>query len=394
MTILSICDNPDVLSMFRVIKILLTIVRIVVPIMLIISLALDFTKATIDGNNDSLKKASTLAVTKAIAAILVFFIPNFVHIVVNVVSGDDTYEQCLSDATIEKISAGYETLASSYMDMVKENYNESYYNLALKAVNKIKDEDLKKKKLDELKDIKAVIDAKKYIDIVRKSKNTTDYENAEAAIEKIKDETIKSELSKELEEISYSMTQYIEEYSSNGLIANAAGMPYYNQCDSRWGNHAYDITAAYTATLCSSSCGYTSFSMVASGLNHDMSINPLGVVQFFRGTAPTHKGYGAMSDAELRDANKVGHFNLVPEVLFGRSSDMSETKKVKIMTAINAGKPVVLLTPGHFVALAPSGTGKVVLLDPFYTNKNGTYTVDQLYSKVGTFMYAVAYSRK
>ncbi len=96
MNILSICDNEDVLAMIRVVKVVINIIRIIVPILLIVSLSIDFTKAMIDGNNDSIAKASKLAISKAIAAVLIFFIPNFVNIVIKLVSDDETYKKCLS----------------------------------------------------------------------------------------------------------------------------------------------------------------------------------------------------------------------------------------------------------------------------------------------------------
>ena len=35
------------------------------------------------------------------------------------------------------------------------------------------------------------------------------------------------------------------------------------------------------------------------------------------------------------------------------------------MSSLQAGKPVVILVPGHYMTLSISSNGKVVLLDPF-----------------------------
>ena len=79
--ILSICDVPDVLKVMRLIKIVITIIKIAVPIILIISVMIDYAKAVSSDDNDLLRKANTLAVKKAIGALLVFFIPTFVSII-------------------------------------------------------------------------------------------------------------------------------------------------------------------------------------------------------------------------------------------------------------------------------------------------------------------------
>ena len=81
---MSICDNGDVLSVLYIIKIILTLIRVVVPILLLLSLTIEYMKASHSGDSDALAKANKMVVTRIIAAILVFFIPNFVNLIVDI----------------------------------------------------------------------------------------------------------------------------------------------------------------------------------------------------------------------------------------------------------------------------------------------------------------------
>ena len=78
--ILNICDNGDVLSVMRIVNITVLIIKIAIPIILILSLSINYLKAVYTSDNDALVKANKQAVNKMIAAILIFFIPTFVNV--------------------------------------------------------------------------------------------------------------------------------------------------------------------------------------------------------------------------------------------------------------------------------------------------------------------------
>ena len=84
--IIDICDSPNVLEVMYIINIVITIIKIAVPILLIVSLMITFVKAVSSNDSDALEKAKKSSVAKVIAAILVFFIPTFVNTIVTVVS--------------------------------------------------------------------------------------------------------------------------------------------------------------------------------------------------------------------------------------------------------------------------------------------------------------------
>ena len=56
--LLDICDNADIMSILRIIKIAILIIRIIVPILLIVSLALNYMNAVKSNDADMLSKAN------------------------------------------------------------------------------------------------------------------------------------------------------------------------------------------------------------------------------------------------------------------------------------------------------------------------------------------------
>jgi len=412
MFILSICDNAEILSILRLIKIVIGIIRVVVPILLILSLSLEFAKAIMSSDSDLLKSASFAAVKKCIAAVLIFFIPTFMNMIGNVTSDDGLYKTCLENATVENIDAAFEVRAQTLMARAKDNISNTSYQLAKLAVKKINDPILRSQYEEELQDLKVVIRAQELINYAAKTLKEEDYEAALETVELIEDENIKNELNLKLESVAAMMSVYAEEYSSDGYTKNPLGLPYYDQCDPRWKNTKYDTGGGFNggmATVCSSACGYVSFSMVAAGLNKDMSITPLTVIEKMRGInlsqgEYTTRGGGAAGDGELISDAYMKYYNLKAEVLFYRGHGSGSLfTKTEVMKALNSGKAVVLLRPWHYVTLVGDGKGKIILLDPNHADKNGTYTIDKLYNLLqsqsaspsnSTFVYAIAYSAR
>ncbi len=158
--LLSICDNPNVLEVLRIIKIVIQIIKIIIPIILIISLSLDFTKAVYSNDNDLLTKAERSAIPKIVAALLVFFIPTFVDLIININSNENAYVSCLNNATREKIDEAYVKEAQILVDEAKESLSRSNFNLAVSKTNKLKNENEKNRILEELESILEEIEKK------------------------------------------------------------------------------------------------------------------------------------------------------------------------------------------------------------------------------------------
>lgn len=387
MSILNICEDADVLSVIKIIKLIIDSFKIIVPILLLVSLSIDFLKATASHDDDMLKKASKLAMVKGIAVVVIFFIPSMVNMIIFAVSSDDTYKVCLENATTENINAAYTIKAGKLMDIASEKVSFTSYYAAKRAVKRIVDDGLREEYEEKLEELKVVLDAKSLVNRAKASLSERDYQKAVSAVDELSDGEIKSELKTELEAISRRMSKNTEEYSSsgvvgggygatigNGYIDNALGLPYYNQCDTRWGNIAYSAGGGFNngpATVCSSGCGYTSYAMIAAGLSGDMSITPITIIYKLRGLSPgqlSSKSYGAASTDEM--INYASYYGLKHSRL---QSDND------IMQAINDNKAIVALLPGHYVVFAPgTSANQIVLLDPYWGNRNGSYTFENL----------------
>ena len=150
MVILDLCDNGDILTVMSYVKVALLIIRIVVPLILIISLMIGYVKAVNSKDNDALSKANKTAVTKAIAAILVFFIPSFVNLLAGISYIDSNlYISCIEKATKENITAAYRNVAEKRLDEAHNTLTKGSLLLAKQAINKIKDDNIKNMLLKE-----------------------------------------------------------------------------------------------------------------------------------------------------------------------------------------------------------------------------------------------------
>ena len=201
MTILNICDNGDVLSILRIIRIAITIIRIVVPILLIISISITLLNAVKDKENDLVSKALKSIVIKIIAAILVFMIPTFVNLLANISSKDETYLSCIKSATHENIIAAYRLQAEKLIDTVTKTLTKSDYNIAKSMISKIKDDGIQAELNAELEEVKKYIDIRDEIYRVANNYDREAYLKVREKIEAIKDQEVRERLLAELKEV-------------------------------------------------------------------------------------------------------------------------------------------------------------------------------------------------
>ena len=341
------------------------IIKIVVPITLLVSGMITLIKAIKDKDENLLSTAKKSLITKCIAAIFIFFVPTFVNFLVKAGSTEENnYIDCLNNATSENISKAYLTEAETLLARADENKDLDDYYAARVAASKIKDKELRKKYMEKLDAMYEII--KKEMEEAEKNTNPGGGNNG-------------------------------------GGNNTGSSFPYYAQCDSKWGNKSYNGT-----NLCHAGCGYTSLAMVLSGLKNDSSITPYTVHEYVYGQGiSVNPGGGAITDAALVSPKVASKYGVTIQTLFGRNyneDSATHQKEASLITnALDQGKLVVLLIPGHYIALGGNGTN-VVVHDPANSSNNGTYTIEQVYNKFknysnrcssgGTcgFIYAVAYS--
>ena len=152
---LSICDLPDVLKVMRIVNIVITIIKVVVPILLIVSAMIDFARAVSDAE---LNKITKPMVNKVIAAILVFLIPTFVKLIAEITLNNGEYESCLGDITIETIKMAYVNQGEKLVKKAEESETIMDYSTAESYLMQIEDETKRKEFEDRLAVVKEKID--------------------------------------------------------------------------------------------------------------------------------------------------------------------------------------------------------------------------------------------
>lgn len=143
MFILGICDNPDVLAVVRIVNLIIMILSVAVPIILMIIVMIDFMKAINLNDQDGLKKAQKMAVNRAIACVIIFMIPTFVSTLVKIAGGGTDYTGCLTNATMENITAAYLSRAESLVAKAEETLDYYDYTNAIGAITSVDNREAK-----------------------------------------------------------------------------------------------------------------------------------------------------------------------------------------------------------------------------------------------------------
>lgn len=326
------CDTSGTLLLFYYIKFAANLIFIAAPIILIVMCGIDLFGAAA-GNyskgNNALNKAWSKILKRIIVAIVILILPVIINFAMSFIE-IGSYSECFNNAT-------------------KEN------------IERLEKEEEAKKKLEEER-------RRQEQEAIRQAQSTIVFPSGASGI-------------------MGAIGNFIGGISQN--IANVLNLPYYNQCDSRWGGITYDSGGA---TMCSSSCGYTSLAMIIAGLSNNSSVNPYSVVKALRGIndgGRTNRGYGAASTSELTNNQYLAKYNIRAQTISSSS----------IMSSLNQGHPVLVSVPGHYLTLTTSRAGNIVVLDPFqsWANPNkgpGEYSsLSQVQAAYGQISWAAAYQR-
>ena len=90
----TLCGHSGIKSVLRILGIVINTIKIVVPIILIVTAMIEFTKAV--SSSDNKVQPFNLLVRKAIAAAAVFLVPTVVVLITNIVGSAvyDGFEEC------------------------------------------------------------------------------------------------------------------------------------------------------------------------------------------------------------------------------------------------------------------------------------------------------------
>lgn len=209
--ILGICDLPDVLKVMQIVKYVITILKISVPVLLLVTGALTYMNAMKSGDAD-IAGANKIFIKKVIASILIFLVPTFVGIVVKI-SGENGYKNCLDMATSEGIVVAYNKYAQKMVDAALNSLNESDYNLALNYINSnITDESSKNQLLGQMSNIKGAVETNLLIAGLDSKNYRERIKEIEEAIANTTDPEIKAKLEEKLQEKKETIRGYVGDY--------------------------------------------------------------------------------------------------------------------------------------------------------------------------------------
>ena len=191
--ILGVCSNSSILETMRIIKIVIRVITIIVPIALIVSMSITFTKQ-ITSNEGSNKKAFESVIRKMIAAIAIFLFPILVGIAVKMSSDDFEYKECIESATKEGIYSAKVKEASDLVDIAESSLTSTDYEIAKIAVSKLDNSSSKTKLVNRLNNINTIVDLKKQIDDAYVNGTEDDYKRLLNEVNKLPASKNKNEL--------------------------------------------------------------------------------------------------------------------------------------------------------------------------------------------------------
>ena len=92
------CTGP-VQGVFTTLGWVFFILKILIPIILIIFGSIDFAKAVLSSKDDEIKKSAKTLVMRAIAGVIIFFVPTLLNFIVELLGEDDLYNGTFATCT-------------------------------------------------------------------------------------------------------------------------------------------------------------------------------------------------------------------------------------------------------------------------------------------------------
>jgi len=208
--ILGICSAPEVLEVMRIIKIVLTIIKIAVPIILIIFGMITYIRAILDPDDNRIAKANKTIVNMLIAAASIFLIPTIVETIFNIVGSN-------SNDIIDCFKNGNKMgVIDAYIERIESSFSKTDYNKALRYINNVNDKKVNKEvQLKRLEKYKEYVDIVSEIDSLNKKNFTSKSKSIENKIDSITDPEIKNKISKIYEDAIKNKSLNVSNYPVN-----------------------------------------------------------------------------------------------------------------------------------------------------------------------------------
>ena len=100
------CSNSMLFTFLAIVKTVLELLHLIVPLLLILSLTISLTKLLQDPDE---KKAPKKILNSLLATVIIFFLPTFLNVVIDLVAGESDFSNCWRNASIKSnISLQYQ----------------------------------------------------------------------------------------------------------------------------------------------------------------------------------------------------------------------------------------------------------------------------------------------
>ncbi len=134
--LLDFCNSSGVLRVFYILKIVLTIILIVLPLIVMIATAISMFKVIIDGKSDTMKNTLLVSFKRIIAALIVFLLPGIMEFVfTSLVEMNVDFATCVTNANqdyIKKREAEEKTEREENLKNYKDQLNKDLADQAEK----------------------------------------------------------------------------------------------------------------------------------------------------------------------------------------------------------------------------------------------------------------------
>lgn len=178
-----------------------------------------------------------------------------------------------------------------------------------------------------------------------------------------------------------------DQAASPTVAAAAVSGPFFSQSDPRWAGDVYAFTNENGAIWCGSDlsqCGslITSAATVfwlldVKEMPDGSPVTPGTLNGWFKGEATrtslgmASRGYLASGDLDLNAINTLATeiSQKAPGCPSLRNAGLGTGSEDEIRAELKAGRPVILEVPGHWIVAVRLDGDKVVIHDPFYTDR-------------------------
>lgn len=189
--VLGICSAPEVLEVMRIVKIVITIIKIAVPILLIIFGMITYVRAITDSDNDNITKANKTIVNMFIAAVAIFLVPTIVGFVFDVAGAN-------SNGVIDCFyNADKEGIINGYMARIETSFSKVDYDKAKRYIDNLDDDDPDKAVFQQkISRYKEYVDLVSDIESLNKNNFSSKAKSIKERISAIKDPEVKEKINK------------------------------------------------------------------------------------------------------------------------------------------------------------------------------------------------------